>query len=378
MEELGVPGWITFSEGIGHNPDDKGGRDYSGWADRGFGIIVRLNNGYGSNGTIPYQKHYEMFARRCANFVAASKGCRIWIIGNETNLPVEWPKYEGQPEPITPEMYVRCFRACRDAIRALPGRGQDTVLVQAVAPWYAGEGRTYIRYTEEILQGLAGACDGLALHAYTHGPDPNSPFSGEQRNGNMYWHLRVYLNFIEAIPAALRPKMQFYITESATCDPHVWTDANSGWVKNAHIEINRWNSDPKNPKIRSLCLYRWQPFDQHNFGSKSNVVQDWREAMRLKFHWTKAKPRRADPSAVSAPAADRPKAGFVTPRASTSNRPDGAWTAPEESFLEYAGELQRQGRAADAREVLLWIRDTTQREDVREAATSRLAEPGLR
>ena len=65
--------------------------DYSRWADQGFGIIARLNNGYEPNGTIPLSSRYADFAQRCANFVRNSRGCHIWIIGNEMNFAVERP-----------------------------------------------------------------------------------------------------------------------------------------------------------------------------------------------------------------------------------------------------------------------------------------------
>ena len=86
MLELGRPGWIVFTEAIGASPTDMGGRDYRPWSDKGLGVIVRLNNGYHPAGTIPNAAHYADFAARCANFVANSPGCKIWIIGNEMNF----------------------------------------------------------------------------------------------------------------------------------------------------------------------------------------------------------------------------------------------------------------------------------------------------
>ena len=91
MKEAGHPGWIVFTEGIGSNPHDHGGRDYRLYSDQGFGIVARLNNGYAPEGTIPYSSRYADFATRCANFVAASQGCKTWIIGNEMNYVLERP-----------------------------------------------------------------------------------------------------------------------------------------------------------------------------------------------------------------------------------------------------------------------------------------------
>ena len=181
MLEAGRLGWIVFTEVLGHDPEDRLGVDYSAYADRGFGIIARLNHGYEPDGTLPHSSLYESYARRVANFVATSRGCKIWVIGNEMNYAVERPgvkvdwsrhnsvregpageadpmrrglaiRFTAQPdssreirttrgalispgEVITPELYARCYRLCRDAIHRIPGHQDDLVLVGPVAPW---------------------------------------------------------------------------------------------------------------------------------------------------------------------------------------------------------------------------------------------------
>lgn len=91
MVNVGRPGWIVFTEGIGYDPNVQDYRDYRSYSEQGLGVIVRLNNGYYPNGTIPHSRHYANFAQRCANFVANSRGCKIWIIGNEMNYRLERP-----------------------------------------------------------------------------------------------------------------------------------------------------------------------------------------------------------------------------------------------------------------------------------------------
>ncbi|MCL4827238.1 MAG: M23 family metallopeptidase [Caldilinea sp.] len=198
MAQAGRRGWILFTEEVGSDPNNLSGADYRPYSDQDFGVMVRINNGYGSVGTIPPPSRYAEFARRVANFVAASPGCRIWIIGNEMNHSQEWPELSPlravsplsaalsaaedtesvaperaigptqdpfgrssatrfsalSPEevtpagvlrsamrsgrqPILPADYVRCFRLCRDAIRSLPGHSDDLVVIGAVAPWNA-------------------------------------------------------------------------------------------------------------------------------------------------------------------------------------------------------------------------------------------------
>lgn len=198
MLEAGRPGWIIFTEALGGDPNDFSGADYRLWSGRGLGVISRLNYGYYPNGTIPYSDSYINFARRCANFVANSQGCAIWIIGNEMNLPIERPLAPGfrrpfpappsiapslpsgqprsdrsgeargslrsaaeraallRPQPlaptpsaraalgagiidgfqvITPDLYAQCYRLCRQAIRSVPGHANDQVLIGAIGPW---------------------------------------------------------------------------------------------------------------------------------------------------------------------------------------------------------------------------------------------------
>ena len=219
MRDAGRKGWILFTEEVGHDPSHAGGSNsYAGLAGEGFGIMVRLNNGYYNSGTIPHSSEYERFAQRCAHFARNSPGAKIWIIGNETNFAVERPGVEidwsralatprgGAPlshralrdeftlsqsgaaprallinpgEAITPERYARCYALCREAIHSQPGHGDDLVLTSAVAPWnidtrYDGNGSgDWVQYFRDILTRLGpGGCDGITLHTYTHGSDP--------------------------------------------------------------------------------------------------------------------------------------------------------------------------------------------------------------
>lgn len=92
MLDAGKPGWIVCSEFIGHDPEDLSGRDFLRYRLHKLGVICRLSNGRFPQGTIPPRARHEDFARRCANFVSASPGCSIWIIGNEPNRAYERPQ----------------------------------------------------------------------------------------------------------------------------------------------------------------------------------------------------------------------------------------------------------------------------------------------
>jgi len=292
-------GWILFTEAVGHNPDDRTSLDFSTFSEQGYGIICRLNNGYEPEGTIPHSSDYEAFARRVANFVSISRGCKTWIIGNEMNYAVErpgividWARHASsrrdgpaenadpmrrglpvrfnvlpdnsaeirttraaiveQGELITPERYARCYRLCRDAIHRIPGHEDDLVLVGAPAPWntqtiYPGNANgDWVQYFADILKALGPRhCDGFTLHAYTHGPDPAQiteetllppPFQQYHRD------FRVYRDFMAAVPQEMR-HLPAFITEADQTTP--WLDENRGWIQAAYAEINRWNQAAK-------------------------------------------------------------------------------------------------------------------------------------
>jgi hypothetical protein len=278
IREAGRTGWLVFTEAIGSDQLDRSGKDFQPWARDGIQAIVRLNNGYHPGGTIPCSNEYAQFAARCGNYVAASQGASRWIIGNETNYAIERPGGE-QGEVITPQLYARCFRACREGIKAAGAHHQ--VLVGAVAPWnnqtqYPGnEVGDWVVYLADILRELNYECDGVAVHTYTHGADPSlitseakmdPPFSHRRYN------FRAYIDFCRVIP----PDLPVYITE--TDEDVAWLDQNIGWVQAAYAEIDRWNQANR-PFIHCLALYRWPVIDKWYIEGKNGVINDFKQAL---------------------------------------------------------------------------------------------------
>jgi N-acetyl-anhydromuramyl-L-alanine amidase AmpD len=331
-------GWIVFSEAIGHDPEDRSSVDFTRWSDQGLGVICRLSHGFPPDGTIPHSSLYEEFARRVASFVGNSAGCKIWIIGNEMNYAVErpgvqvdWSRHASarattpeQADPmrrglvvrfnvlpdhsteirttrgalispgevITPELYARCYRLCRDAILRQAGHADDQVLVGAVTPWnsqtiYPGNANgDWVQYFRDILEQVGPAyCGGFALHTYTHGGDP-AQITSEEKLGPPYQsrhrEFRAYTDFMAAIPEAMR-HLPVYVTETDQTDP--WLDVNSGWVRSAYAEIDGWNKQPDNQQIRALVLYRWPKLDKWHIAGKEGVLEDLRSALHQSFAW---------------------------------------------------------------------------------------------
>ena len=332
-------GWIVFNEAIGHDPNNTQGADFRRWSGEGLGVICRLNNGFPPDGTLPPRTHYEQFARRAANFVANSRGCRIWVIGNEMNYAVERPgvqvdwsrhattrettepelsdpakrglvvRFNVLPdhsteirttrgalispgEVITPDMYARCYRLCRDAIHRVAGHENDQVLVGAVAPWntqtiYQGNANgDWVQYFRDILEELGPEeCDGFVLHTCTHGADPALITSDKKLAPpfqEYHQEFRAYTDFMAAVPLDMR-HLPVYITEADQTEP--WRDVDSGWVQAAYAEINGWNQQPHNQQIRALCLYRWPKLDRWHLAGKEGVLDDFRKALRHDYRW---------------------------------------------------------------------------------------------
>lgn len=445
MKEMGKPGWIVFTEAIGSDPNDRSGKDFRQWSDQGYGIICRLNNGYEPAGTIPNSSQYSNFARRCANYVAASQGCKIWIIGNETNYRVEWPPLgaarsvapaaapapsgaseaeaeevrsggwwrallrwisggmgraelgqgrdvagepgdageavvleSAAPEPlsnaqleqhdplnrnpqqrfsviyaeeaaenaaglptpaqqtrsgetrqmITPQLYAQCYRLCRDAIHRVPGHSNDQVLVGGVAPWndnakYPGNPRgDWAQYQLDILNQLGpNGCDGLTIHTYTHGTDPNLIHDTQKLDSfpQYHYHFFAYKDFMNAIPANMR-HLPVYCTETDQGDVP-WANTNSGWVQRAYGEINHWNQQPGNQQIRALILYRWPKIDRWFIEGKQGVIDDFRASMQHAYRWNARQVGSGGPVTqppttrppVQPPVTQRPQVPLVAP-----------------------------------------------------------------
>ncbi len=295
MLDKGRRGWVLVTEALGADPNNGSGSNYTDLASQGLGVIARLNHGYGSAGTIPLSSQYSAFARRCGNFVQASPGCSVWIIGNEMNLAAERPG-GAAGQAITPELYATCFRLCRNEIRSRPGHAGDQVVVGAVGPWntqtrYTGNLRgDWVRYLADILSLLGEEVDAIALHTYSHGQSPDLVFDNTKMDPPYqayHWHFRAYRDFMAAIPQALRNR-PVYITEADQYG--AWHDQNSGWVRNAYQEIDTWSRQPGQQPIQALILYRWivgNPHDPQEVGwaisNKPGVQADLCDAMNNNY-----------------------------------------------------------------------------------------------
>jgi PKD repeat protein len=310
--------WVTATVAIGHNPGDFGGVDFRNISSRGHTVICRINNAYCEDGTIPLPESYDDFAQRCANFVANSQGCQHWIIGNETNLAVEWPHRGSAKEYVSPQLYADCFRKCYNAIKAVDPDAQ--VISQALAPFagpygngsvcgysHTGVSINWVTYLNQMLTAIAatGPLDGIALHINSRGYDIADIHSTQQVNAAgqlLYFSFYVYKDWVDfGIPSSLY-HLPLYATE---CNGiYYWKGGfpgaesetyQAGWVQEIYAEIDRYNQQAitqGKPIYRCINMYRWcATCDGWNIdGSpqEAQILSDFDAAYDVAYQWPTA------------------------------------------------------------------------------------------
>ena len=276
------PGWILDTVDL----QSQTGTDYSALTHSGIGVLVRLNNGYDMNGTIPPSNRYDAFAAKCAAYVQNSPGAHIWLIGNEMNISAERPQLpDGTREVITADKYTQCFIKCRTAIKNVPGHTGDLVVTGAPGPYNAETG-DWVQYLVDILNRLGTNVDGIALHTYTHDFNVDQ-ISSEDMMGapfqNRHFNFRAYRDYMNAIPSQFR-SLPVFITET---NPYAgWHDSSINWIQNAYAEINAWNADNSHQPIQSLILFRWFTLSDHpewGLQNKPALINDFQAALNAGY-----------------------------------------------------------------------------------------------
>jgi hypothetical protein len=259
-----VGGWIVESIALNENPQPQNWTQIS----PDINWILRLNWAHnGRDGTIPLRGQYDEFAKRCADYLGRTKGVNVVVIANEPNHRQEYPS----GTPISPEDYADCFNRCYKAITY--ERPDVEVMTAAVAPWDITSGMDWLAYYKRML-GSIYDCDGLAVHGYTHGADPDLIWSAEKVQG-WYWHFPVIYQTIQAIPPRFAT-LPVHVTETDQGD-NAWMNVNSSWVQNAYRSVDEHNRTPGTQKIFSLTLYRWRG-DKYAIHDKNGVQDDFKAA----------------------------------------------------------------------------------------------------
>lgn len=295
-------GWVVESIALSENPQPQDWSHIRG----DINWILRLNWAHnGTDGTIPLRGQYDEFAKRCTDYLMTTRGAYVVIIANEPNHAQEYPN----GTPITPEEYADCFNRCYASITN--ERPDIEVLCAAVAPWDVTSGIDWLAYYKRMLTAVTD-CDGLAVHGYTHGADPNLIWSIEKQHG-WYWHFPVIYQTIQAIPARFADR-PVHVTETDQGD-NAWADINSGWVQNAYQSVDEHNRSPGTQKIVSLALYRWRG-DKYEIYNKGGVMDDFNRAVSHGY---------LSPGTQPEPTPPRPTPKPPEPTRPGGSRPDAVW-----------------------------------------------------
>ncbi len=323
----GAGGWVTATFALGSNTNDFSGANLTSLSSAGHTIIGRLNNGYFPDGAIPVPAKYDDFAVRCKNFVANSSGCNIWLIGNESNLNVEWPydSSNGRFNYLSPQDYATCFRKVYNAIKSI--RPNDKVIPQALAPWGGPYGSTsdlngsghpadgmpltWVQYMNQMLTAIqaSGPLDGIALHIGSRGyayADIHSTTQVNAGGQNLYWSFYNYKDWINyGIPSSLY-SLPLYATECTGL--YYWKGGGppgedltkhyeAGWMQEIFAELNRYNQSAATngkPIFRCVNFYRWCAYcdgwnidadGSHPNPYKAQILADLDAAAAQKYAW---------------------------------------------------------------------------------------------
>lgn len=286
-------GWITELRYIGTNGTCGGGTlDFSGLANDGIGIIMRLDvNGTNQLPTNPAD--YDGYASSFADCVANSTGIRVWIVGNEPNIP--WGSYIFSPAEYG-EIYLRV----RAAVKALPDGADHEVLFAAPAIWAAlapwGDWDDGLGAALDYVLAAGGTVDGASIHAYSREHTVASITSDDwfpEREGKWHLHFRIYRDFMREYAARGLFHMPLYITEAGSvCDPicDPYQDLDLGYFEAMYEEVHTWNLGHPDQIIRAVTPYRWTSNDDGSgrdfcIGCSAPLVQDMNDAIALGRKW---------------------------------------------------------------------------------------------
>lgn len=311
IEAAGQRGWVTTAVGIGDNPSNFSGDNFSNVTSRGHTVICRVNYGFfdpgnlPATGTIPLPARYDEFATRCANFAvatAANMGAPVstplhWQIGNETNVQSEfpWSSATNRYTYVTPEDYADCYRQVYNAIKA--ARPNDVVLPQALSP-YAGPlpatdfagvpvdalPINWFEYQYRMMSAIAasGPVDGISIHAGSRGyafgsaSDANRIQAGGAAGLNLpfgsanieEWLMYATPPSLWGLPAYTTETngLTFWDGTGPGAEPSFTTVPvyQAGYLQALFTRVNAWNLNVARsgmPVYHCFNLYRWAPFD---------------------------------------------------------------------------------------------------------------------
>lgn len=266
-------GWCV---GLTKLLDQPAGKSY----DQRLNWLVRLNWGYGSDGTVPHLHNMRQWLDSLLRFVSGSRNVYGYIIGNEPNHENERPSGIY----IEPEHYAEFYYQAYSAIKSF--NSNLRVIVAAPAPYHAN-GYTWVQYYQRMLAAIKDKRvrpDGFSIHAYTRSQQRNAIHDATQMDGRLsgtYAGFFTYRDALAQMPSEWRT-LPAYLTEFNPIPG--WEDKNTGLVKRFYQEIDWWNNQNGSQKILCGILYRYPKYDENAkwaIEGKAGVVEDFREAVEM-------------------------------------------------------------------------------------------------
>lgn len=289
-------GWITTLRYIGSEGRcGAGDIDFDDWSNRGFGVIMRLDHN-GAPALPPDPQRWDGYAAAFADCVRRASGVRVWIVGNEPNLP--WGHPEGRP--FTPAEYGEIYRRVLQAVDTA-GLSEHEVLFAPMGPWASlppwGDWDDGLGAAIDHARANGGRIDGVAIHAYSRSFSPSSITSDAWfpgRENKWHLHFRSYRDTLALLEDRGILNIPLYITEAgsicdAPCEPYP-DDQNIGYFQAMYEEIAAWNSSHPDQIVRAVTPYRWTPNDDGSgrdfcIGCRPGLVADLSSAAATGRRW---------------------------------------------------------------------------------------------
>lgn len=257
----GLEGWCTMARYLGTTAQDVGLQQY---AAAGIRVILRLTYSYaqddGGAGTMPAPDKLEAHENAVVETMRLNPDAWGFVYGNEPNNKREWPWEYGLTPQYYKDSYNRVWLQKPAGARLSPC---------AIDPYNAGWGDWRQSWYDVLCQ-ITGA-DFLALHAYTHGPDPDliwheKKFTHDPLIG-VYYDMRVLESQQDIMPA------RFWSLPVVVTETNHWVrnDGEIGWEPDA----GNWVQEAYRyfaGEVEGACLFRHGHTDW-NYGSLPNILE---------------------------------------------------------------------------------------------------------
>ncbi len=294
-------GWVTELRYVGAGGVCPESLDYRALADKGYGLILRLD--YDGTYALPPEEGLRAgYAATFADCVARAQGVRVWIVGNEPNIA--WGRV------FSPDEVADIYLRVKAAVDALPAGAEHQVLFPPPALWAAvepwGDWDDGLGAAIDRVLARGGALGGLAVHAYTRefsvaAISSDAWFPG--REGKWHLHFRTYRDQLALLAARGLLDLPLYITEAGNvCDPPCdpYPDQDLGYFVAMIEEVDAWNQAHPRQRIRAVTPYRWTPNDDGSgrdfcLGCSGPLQADLGRAVDLGRKWEDSECSGADP-----------------------------------------------------------------------------------